>query len=167
MATSRDNLAIECLINSLAGNKYLPKAEANLRTLVSVGNIIASSNFSDIKYYNAASIFKAFWSTNKTISSTVYEQANAVETAFPELYMSYYIKAYYLNIKHNNKLAVDNYKQSIKVCPEFPYAHRELALLYFKTKNCSIAEKHAKLYLGTANVINDYDVIDNARMRCN
>jgi tetratricopeptide (TPR) repeat protein len=166
MKTNKNNKAIECLINSLSGNKYLPKAEANLRTLVSGGNIILSSNFSDMKYYNAASIFKAFWNNNNTIDKTIYEQANATTTAFPELYMAYYIKGYYLNKSHNNKLAVNNYKQCIKVCPEFPYAHRELALLYFKEKNCTEAERHAKLYLGTANYINDYDIIDKARTRC-
>jgi hypothetical protein len=83
MKTNENNKAIECLINSLSGNKYLPKAEANLRTLVSSGNIILSSNFSDVKYYNAASIFKAFWSVEKTISNSVYEQANAASISFP------------------------------------------------------------------------------------
>ena len=166
MKTYKNNKAIECLINSLSGNKYLPKAEANLRTLVSGNNAIISSNFAETKYYNAASIFKAFWSNNSTINKTIYEQANATVTAFPELYMAYYIKGNYLNKNHNNKLAADNYKQCIKVCPEFPYAHRELALLYFRENKCSVAENHAKLYLGTANYINDYDIIDKARTRC-
>jgi len=166
MASNNNNKAIECLINSLSGNKYLPKAEGNLRTLVSGSKIIINSGFTDVKYYNAASIFKAFWSTNKTISSSIYEQAVATNISFPKLYMPYYIKGYYLNAKHNYKLASDIYKQGIKVCPEFPYLHRELALLYFKNNKCTEAEKHAKLYLGTANFINDYNVIDKARLRC-
>lgn len=166
MKTGKDYLATECLINSLAGNKFLTQAQANLRTLIAGTKQLNKSSFSDEKYYNSAMVFRAFWNKNQGITKEIYEMANMSAASFPDLFMPFYIQGYYFIRKNDIKSAEESYLKCLKLCPAFPYVHRELALLYFNAKQCKKAEKHAMLYLGTAMVINDYDDIEKARKNC-
>ncbi len=167
MKTRNNNLAIESLINSLAGNRFIEQAESNLRTLVAGNQPIKTSNFTDLKYYNSAMLYRAFWNKEQKITKEIFEMANQTAINIPELYISFYIQAFYQKGKKELKLAAQNYKKCLQRRATFPAVHREISFLFFDKGNCIKAEQHIQLYLATALVVKDFDRIEKARKNCN
>lgn len=167
MKIREDNLAIESLINSLAGSKFIEQAQSNLRTLVAGTQQLQKANFTEVKYYNSAMLYRAFWNEKQAITTTIYNMAKQTAIDIPNLYLSFYLQAFYEKERKQIVLAEQNYKKCLQRRATFPAVHRELSLLYFENRKCTKAKQHEKLYLATALVVNDYAKFERVRRNCN
>ena len=121
--------------------------------------------FSSVNLYNIASLFSTFWSKEKETNTTL-QIARSVNQEFPDFFLPY------LFISHSEigeKLyqpAVKSLLNCLRFYPDFPEAHRDIALCYFSLKECNKAEQHVKLYLQFSDAVTDYNVLENARKKC-
>ncbi|PLX01123.1 MAG: hypothetical protein C0594_14290, partial [Marinilabiliales bacterium] len=162
-----DYKALECLINSLNGNSFIPKAYSNLQTLVtstSLGNI---DSYSGEDYYNCVNLLNEYWSNNSKKRKDLYTLAEKVNANFFGLFIPYFIMAQIKMESGDLQSSESLYKKSLKLCPFLPEIHREIAKVYYKTSRCKLAENHLNIYLNNASVVDDFEVFEKLKKKCN
>jgi tetratricopeptide (TPR) repeat protein len=156
--------AVESLIRSFLGKYIIPQALKNLRSDLSVA-MPKPDEFSAISFYNIALLFSTFWSKEKE-TNNIFQIARSVNQEFPDFFLPF------LFISHSeigDKLyqpAIKSLQSCLSFYPDFPEAHRDIALCYFSLKECDKAERHIKLYLQFSDAVTDYNVLENARKKC-
>jgi tetratricopeptide (TPR) repeat protein len=156
--------AAESLIRSLLGKYIIPQALTNLRSDLSV-SLPKTDDFSTTNIYNIARLFSAFWSKAKEPGDIVLT-AEKVNQEFPGLFLPYFFMARSeIRVKHYQQ-AIDALQDCLSFYPDFPEAHREMALCYFNINQCDKADQHVKLYLQLSDAVNDYSVLEDARKKC-
>lgn len=163
-AKNANEQAIESLIRSLLGKKIMPQALSGLRSGLSVSSP-ALNQFSSENIYNVAKLYQAFWSKGREPAEIL-----NIARSLNEQYPDFYLPLFFIG---RNEFRTKKYEGSVKsfleclsCYPEFPEAHRDLALSLFSLKVCERAEQHVRLYMQFSDAVTDYDTIEEARKKC-
>ncbi|HOO98919.1 MAG TPA: CsgG/HfaB family protein [Bacteroidales bacterium] len=156
--------ATESLVRSLLGRKIMPQALAGLRSGLSISPP-ASNRFSSESLYNVARLYEAFWSKGREPAEIV-NIARLLNEQYPDFYLPLFFigRAEYKSKKYDG--SVNSFLECLSYYPQFPEAHRDLALSLFSLKNCDRAEQHVRLYMQFSDAVTDYDIIEEARKKC-
>ncbi len=156
--------AIEALINSLNQDKVIKEAVSLLKSLVTRSEY-RSFGFTDMNSKLASDLLRQYWSDN-TINNSAYSNAKDVIISFPNFYLPYLIKALYENRMSRFDQATQSLQYAIKLNPESPEVHKEMAVALFNTKRCELGRSHLQLYFNFANYIEDENQLMKLRDNC-
>jgi TolB-like protein len=156
--------AIEALIKSLNQDKVINEAVSLLRSLVTRSEY-SSFSITDINSKLASNLLRQYWSDN-TINNSAYSNAKDVIISFPNFYLPYLIKALYENRMSRFEQSTQSLQYAIKLNPESPEVHKEMAVALFNTKRCELGRSHLQLYFNFANYIEDESQLMKLRDNC-
>lgn len=156
--------AIESLVRSLMGRYIIPQALSSMRSGISI-SFPGEKEFSSGSLYRVARLYQAFWSKGKE-SAEINVIARSLVDEFPGFYLPlFFIGRAEFKSRQYDK-SVKSFMQSLSYYPEFPEAHRDLAISLFSLKACDRAENHVRLYMQFSDAVTDYDIIEEARKKC-
>jgi TolB-like protein len=157
--------AIENLINSMNHSPSLPLAETNLRSLV--GSVeLYPTLFSNLLYYNIATLYKTLYGPNPVIDRNLYSLARQTADISRRFAMPFYIMGMYEMNNNNISDATINLKRAIRLKPTFSEAHRELGSLLLATGSCYTGRQHVTLYMHSSTAITDAGELQNRIRDC-
>ena len=158
--------AIAAYLAAIERQPLIAEAEANLQTMLESAEglaLLARLKEKKPEAYPAAAVFYAFW---KNAGNRLGDLAERAMNAFPNLYLGYYMQGVLARDRQQYDEAATLFQACLELRPAFPEVHRELGLLALSAKRCTEGAQHFKVYLNTANFVDDYAALEEQVQRC-